>query len=105
MLGTLRKLHSGATLIGQQGGGDQLRDNMRAHRVTDEMRPLNAEVVEEAQDVEAHLWSIQRGVVWLVAAPVTFEVDGKQYVTIAAGTEVFTFGLFEPVRPVPLLRR
>jgi len=25
----------------------------------------------------------------------TFSVDGKQYVTIASGSNIFTFGLFE----------
>jgi hypothetical protein len=27
----------------------------------------------------------------------TYEVGGKQYVAIAAGTEIYAFGLFEPV--------
>jgi hypothetical protein len=31
----------------------------------------------------------------LTASPITFEVNGKQYVTLSAGTEVYTFGLFE----------
>ncbi len=31
----------------------------------------------------------------LFASPITFSVGGKQYVTIAAETDVFTFGLFE----------
>ncbi len=32
----------------------------------------------------------------ITASPVTFMADGKQYVTIVAATDVFTFGLFEP---------
>ena len=31
----------------------------------------------------------------LFASPITFSVGGKQYVTIAAETDIFTFGLFE----------
>jgi hypothetical protein len=29
----------------------------------------------------------------VVAAPITFAVDGKQYVAIAAGSGLFVFGL------------
>jgi hypothetical protein len=29
--------------------------------------------------------------------------DGKQYVSIASATDVFTFGLFEPAVSVPLV--
>jgi alcohol dehydrogenase (cytochrome c) len=32
----------------------------------------------------------------LKASPMTFSVEGKQYVTIASGSNIFTFGLFEP---------
>jgi alcohol dehydrogenase (cytochrome c) len=39
----------------------------------------------------------------LSASPMTFSVDGNQYVCIAAATDVFTFGLFEPSVPVPLV--
>lgn len=46
-----------------------------------------------------HLWHYATGQ-RLTASPMTFEVAGKQYVTISAGTEVYTFGLFEPVKPV-----
>jgi hypothetical protein len=31
----------------------------------------------------------------LTASPMTFLVDGRQYVTIAAATDVFTFGLVD----------
>jgi alcohol dehydrogenase (cytochrome c) len=31
----------------------------------------------------------------LFASPATYMVDGKQYVTIAAESDVFTFGLFD----------
>jgi hypothetical protein len=33
----------------------------------------------------------------LFASPVTFEAEGKQYVTIAAETDMMTFGLFDPL--------
>ncbi|HYZ85310.1 MAG TPA: PQQ-dependent dehydrogenase, methanol/ethanol family [Bryobacteraceae bacterium] len=49
-----------------------------------------------------HLWHYSTGQ-RLTASPMTFEQDGKQYVTIAAGSEIYTFGLFEPVKPVPVL--
>jgi hypothetical protein len=32
----------------------------------------------------------------LTASPITYEVNGKQYVAIASATAVFSFGLFEP---------
>jgi hypothetical protein len=38
----------------------------------------------------------------MTASPITYEVDGKQYVAIAAGTNVFAFGLFEPMQSIPL---
>jgi alcohol dehydrogenase (cytochrome c) len=41
------------------------------------------------------LWHFQTGHT-LYASPVTYEIDGKQYVTIAAESDIFTFGLFEP---------
>jgi alcohol dehydrogenase (cytochrome c) len=49
-----------------------------------------------------HLWHYSTGQ-RLSASPITFEVDGKQYVSISAGTEIYTFGLFEPIKPVPVL--
>jgi alcohol dehydrogenase (cytochrome c) len=32
----------------------------------------------------------------ITASPITYLVDGKQYVTICSATHVFTFGLFTP---------
>lgn len=32
----------------------------------------------------------------LFASPVTYMIDGKQYVSIAAESDIFTFGLFTP---------
>ena len=32
----------------------------------------------------------------IFASPITWAIDGKQYVTIAAQSDVFTFGLFAP---------
>ena len=40
------------------------------------------------------LWHIAVGA-QVRAAPMTFAVDGQQYVTIAAGNVVYTFGLDE----------
>jgi alcohol dehydrogenase (cytochrome c) len=34
----------------------------------------------------------------LYASPMTFQVNGRQYVTIAAESDIFTFGLFKPPR-------
>ena len=42
-----------------------------------------------------HLWHFSMGNT-LYASPMTFTADGKQYVTIATATDVFTFGLYEP---------
>lgn len=50
-----------------------------------------------------HLWHYQMGQL-LTASPATFMVDGKQYVTIAAATDIFTFGLFEPAISVPVVK-
>jgi alcohol dehydrogenase (cytochrome c) len=44
-----------------------------------------------------HLWHYYTGDD-LTASPITYEVDGKQYVSIASGTNVFAFALFEPVQ-------
>jgi alcohol dehydrogenase (cytochrome c) len=48
-----------------------------------------------------HLWHFNMGEL-LTASPITYEVDGKQYVAIASATAVFAFGLFEPAQSVPL---
>lgn len=48
-----------------------------------------------------HLWHFQMGET-LTASPITYAVDGKQYVAIASSSAIFAFGLFEPTKPVPL---
>ncbi|MDQ6707684.1 MAG: PQQ-binding-like beta-propeller repeat protein [Acidobacteriota bacterium] len=48
-----------------------------------------------------HLWHFNMGEL-LTASPITYEVDGKQYVAIASATSVFSFGLFEPMKAEPL---
>jgi alcohol dehydrogenase (cytochrome c) len=48
-----------------------------------------------------HLWHYNVGDT-LTASPVIYAVDGKEYVAVAAGTNVFSFGLFEPAQSVPL---
>jgi len=50
-----------------------------------------------------HLWHFQMGQM-LTASPITWELDGRQYVTIAAQTDVFTFGLHEAQRSIPVVR-
>ncbi len=49
-----------------------------------------------------HLWHYNLGQP-LFASPITFSVGGKQYVTLVSETDVFTFGLFEPMQSVPLV--
>jgi alcohol dehydrogenase (cytochrome c) len=48
-----------------------------------------------------HLWHFNMGEL-LTASPITYEVDGKQYVAIASATAVFSFGLFEPMHPIAM---
>jgi alcohol dehydrogenase (cytochrome c) len=48
-----------------------------------------------------HLWHFNMGEL-LTASPITYEVDGKQYVAIASASAVFSFGLFEPAQSIPL---
>lgn len=49
-----------------------------------------------------HLWHYNMGQS-LHASPMTFRIDGKQYVSISSQTDIFTFGLFEPAASVPLV--
>ncbi len=44
-----------------------------------------------------HLWHFQMGES-LAASPISYAVDGKQYVAIASATAIFSFGLFEPMQ-------
>jgi alcohol dehydrogenase (cytochrome c) len=56
---------------------------------------LNGEFVAyDAKDGKA-LWHFNTGQP-ISAQPVTYTVDGKQYVGIAAGGDIIGFGLFEP---------
>src|SRR6266478_2590088 len=48
-----------------------------------------------------HLWNFNAGE-RLTASPIIYELDGKQYVAIASATAILNFGLFEPVKSVPL---
>jgi alcohol dehydrogenase (cytochrome c) len=57
-------------------------------------------VAVDARDGK-HLWHFQMGE-GLTASPITYAVDGKQYVAIASATAIFSFALFEPVQTVPL---
>jgi alcohol dehydrogenase (cytochrome c) len=41
----------------------------------------------------------------VAAGPVTYAVNGKQYVSIMAGSSMFTFGLREPAAPAPAAAR
>ena len=51
-----------------------------------------------------HLWHFSLGQ-QLFSSPITYMVDGRQYVTLVSQTDVFTFGLFEPVKPVRVVKR
>jgi alcohol dehydrogenase (cytochrome c) len=46
-----------------------------------------------------NLWHFNMGEM-LNASPISYSMDGKQYVAIASSTAVFSFGLFEPVMGV-----
>ena len=48
-----------------------------------------------------HLWHFSMGEL-LTASPITYEVDGRQFVAIASATAIFSFGLFEPAQPMAL---
>jgi alcohol dehydrogenase (cytochrome c) len=49
-----------------------------------------------------HLWHYSFGQN-ITASPITYTVNGRQFVSIAAGGDVFTFGLFEPATPLGLV--
>jgi alcohol dehydrogenase (cytochrome c) len=46
-----------------------------------------------------YLWHFNMGEL-LTASPITYAVDGKQYVAIASATAIFSFGLFESAPPL-----
>jgi len=46
------------------------------------------------------LWHFYTGQ-FIASSPITYSVGGKQFVEITNATDVFSFGLFEPSRPVP----
>jgi alcohol dehydrogenase (cytochrome c) len=49
-----------------------------------------------------HLWHYNVGET-IDASPITYSVNGKQYVAVVGRTAVFAFGLFEPVKSIPLV--
>lgn len=57
-------------------------------------------VAVDARDGK-HLWHFNMGE-GLTASPITYAVDGKQYVAIASATAIFSFGLHEPMKSVPV---
>lgn len=59
-------------------------------------------VAVEAKTGE-HLWHFNVGQ-QLFSSPITYMVNGRQYVTLVAQTDVFTFGLFEPLKSIPLVK-
>lgn len=59
-------------------------------------------VAVEAKTGE-HLWHFNVGQ-QLFSSPITYMVDGRQYVTLVAQTDVFTFGLFEPAKSIPVIK-
>ena len=48
-----------------------------------------------------HLWHFGMGE-GLTASPIVYGVEGKQYVAIISSTAVFSFGLHEAMKPVPV---
>ncbi|MDA1235146.1 MAG: PQQ-binding-like beta-propeller repeat protein [Acidobacteria bacterium] len=49
-----------------------------------------------------HLWHYNVGET-VNASPITYSVNGKQYVAVVSQTAVFAFGLFEPVQSIPIV--
>jgi alcohol dehydrogenase (cytochrome c) len=41
------------------------------------------------------LWHFNTGATVLSASPMTYSIAGRQFVTLAAGTNIVTFGLME----------
>ena len=58
-------------------------------------------VAVDARD-GSHLWHFNMGQP-LTASPITYMTGGRQYVAIAAQTDVFVYGLHEPVKPAAVL--
>ncbi len=52
----------------------------------------------------ANVWHFNLGEP-LTASPISYAVDGQQRIAIASATSIFSFGLFEPVKPVPVLSK
>ena len=52
----------------------------------------------------ANVWHFNVGES-LTASPISYAVNGQQRIAIASATAIFSFGLFEPVKPVPLPAR
>ena len=59
----------------------------------------NGQLVAVDASTGKDLWHYSMGQL-LTASPMTFSAAGKQYVSIAAESDVFTFGLFEPAKPI-----
>ena len=74
---------------GENVGRDSI-DRRRLVFTADDDGDLVAVDARTGQD----LWHFHLGSN-LKASPMTFAVDGKQYITIAAGTNIFTFGLLD----------
>jgi alcohol dehydrogenase (cytochrome c) len=50
-----------------------------------------------------HLWHFNMGE-GTFASPITYAVNGKQYVAIASSSAIYSFGLFEPVQSTPVIK-
>ncbi len=48
-----------------------------------------------------HLWHFNVGE-GMLASPISYSVNGKQFVAIASSTAIFSFGLHEPMKAVPM---
>jgi alcohol dehydrogenase (cytochrome c) len=48
------------------------------------------------------LWHFNTGAARLSASPMTYAINGRQYVTLASGTNIVTFGLLENSQPTAI---
>jgi hypothetical protein len=64
----------------------ELRDDVRAQRVAEDVRLVDLQVVEQPHDVEAHLAPVARRIVRLAALAVTAQVEADHAVALRERT-------------------
>src|SRR6185503_15642337 len=62
--------------------GEELRDDVRAQRITQKVRAREVEVVEQAHEVERHLDAVLRSVVRLCATAVTAQIEAYDAIVL-----------------------